>query len=92
MNVKFISYTGCFPTLCHGVLKIEVDGTILEVEDCLISGGGCIFDGYTSTMDVNIGAWEVDFNLFPPLSEQVKNEITALVNKNGAHGCCGGCV
>ena len=78
MSVKFISYTGCFPTLCKGSLKIEVDGTILEVEDCLI-------------MAASIGAWKVDFSLFPPLSEQVKDEITALVNKNVAPVCCGGC-
>lgn len=86
--VRFVSYSGEFPCLCFGVLKIEVDGKVLELENALVSNGAC---GVTDDgEDYWITAkWSVD------LPEQLKpyeKEITALVNENVAWGCCGGCI
>lgn len=86
--VIFVSYSGEFPCLCFGVLKIEVDGKVWELENALVSNGDC---GVTDDgEDYWITAkWSVD------LPEQLKpyeKEITALVNENVAWGCCGGCI
>lgn len=86
--VRFVSYSGEFPCLCFGVLKIEVDGRVWELKDALVSNGDCRItdDGndYLTT-----APWSVD------LPEQLKpyeKKITALVNENVAWGCCGGCL
>lgn len=85
--VRFVSYSGEFPCLCFGVLKIEVDGKVWELENALVSNGACgvADDGAYCTT----APWSVD------LPEQLKpyeKEITALVNENVAWGCCGGCI
>lgn len=85
--VRFVSYGGEYPCLCFGILKIEVDGKLWELEDALVSNGVCgvADDGAYCTT----APWSVD------LLEQLKpyeKEITALVNENVAWGCCGGCL
>lgn len=85
--VRFVAYDGEYPCLCFGILKIEVDGKLCELEDALVSNGVCGVaddDAYCTT-----APWSVD------LPEQLKpyeKEITALVNENVAWGCCGGCI
>lgn len=86
--VRFVSYSGEFPCLCFGVLKIEVDGKAWELENALVSNGACRVtdDGEDYWITAK---WSVD------LPEQLKpyeKEITALVNENVAWGCCGGCI
>lgn len=62
--VRFVSYSGEFPCLCFGVLKIEVDGKAWELEDALVSNGVCgvADDGAYCTT----APWSVD------LPEQLK--------------------
>lgn len=86
--VRFVSYSGEFSCLCFGILKIEVDGKIWELENALVSNGAC---GFTADGNdyLTTAPWSVD------LPEQLKpyeKEITALVNENVAWGCCGGCL
>lgn len=86
--VRFVSYSGEFPCLCFGVLKIEVDGKAWELEDALVSNGAC---GVT---DDGEDYW-ITAKRSVDLPEQLKpyeKEITALVNENVACGCCGGCI
>lgn len=87
-RVKFIDYTGEYPNLCSGELRIEINGEELTLSNVLKSGGTWGFDKDWNDY-VTHGAWEVDLGCYPKLKE-FENEITEVVNKNVPQGCCGG--
>lgn len=87
--VKFISYDGKYPYLCMGILKIEVEGKIYTLENCLSTGGKVWFDDDLCE-HVEEGKWTI-YGL-PNELEEYKSEIEEVVNKNVSWGCCGGCL
>ena len=89
-HVKFISYTGEWPSLCLGTLTLEVNGRVYKLDHVLASGGTCII---TDTHDeTTSGDWLVLKDRLPIEIRQYYEEICLVVNKNVKHGCCGGCV
>lgn len=45
-HVKFVSYTGKYPTLCSGNLTLLIDGENVEfdgIKDRFWESGGCVF-------------------------------------------------
>ena len=89
-RVKFIDYTGEYPNLCRGELRIEINGEELTLSNVLKSGGACWFDKNWNDY-VKHGPWKVDLGCYPELKE-FENEIIEVVNKNVPQGCCGGCI
>lgn len=89
--VKFISYSGRYPNLCSGKLKIEVNNKAYEFDHILCSGGSVSF---TRDWDeiVTSGMWSIDEDKLPKELKGLINEITECVNCNVLKGCCGGCV
>ena len=87
--VEFISYNGCYPNLCSGLLVLSIDGQAVEFPDyCMHSGGSVWFDGDWDE-HVEYGSWSVDV---PEEYEHLKDEIEECVNNNVSWGCCGGCI
>ena len=89
--IKFISYSGRYPSLCMGTLLIEIDGKEYSISDALCSGGSVWFDNGWEE-HVEHGPWSFDSYSFPEELEQFRDEITDLVNESIPHGCCGGCI
>lgn len=87
-TVRFISYDGEYPCLCYGILKIEVDGKIWELENALVSNGSCGVTDDDGAYCIT-APWSADL---PEQLQPYEKEITALVNENVAWGCCGGCI
>lgn len=98
--VKFISYTGKWPSLCMGTLTIEVDGKeyVFNKHDRNWDGppsfwesGGCIYiadeEYCTST-----GDWVFDRKELPEELQPYADEIFELFQDNVENGCCGGCI
>lgn len=102
-RVKFISYSGEYPNLCRGTLKLEIDGveycfhgyndgTNIKNEDGTYkrfwsSGGNC--GDYGSC---EIEEWVIDVSLLPEHLRQYAAEIDVVFNDNVEWGCCGGCL
>lgn len=83
--VEFVSYDGHYPCLCSGTLVLRIDGKIVELKGCLVSGGG-LSEDYEAYQD----EWSIDF--LPEELKPLKDIITDLVNENVEFGCCGGCI
>ena len=92
-NIKFISYSGEYPHLCIGTLKLEINGEEVtfgsekaDYPKFWRSGGG---------LDENCfhyaGTWIIDVNLIPEKYRKYAYEINRVFNKNVEYGCCGGC-
>jgi hypothetical protein len=88
--VEFVSYDGKWPCLCHGILKIKVDGEPYSFEYAMLSGGRICRDEDWD-MWAEEGEWSIDLGEHPEL-EPYKDEITRVVNENVPYGCCGGCI
>lgn len=90
-QIEFVSYTGKYPNLCGGELRVRVEGKERLVDSSLISGGTCYWDSRNLQEILTAGAWSVYFRdeSFTP-EEQAR--IVELVNANVPHGCCGGCM
>ena len=89
--VKFVSYTGSYPTLCSGILKIKVGNKVYELENILWSGGSVSFtEDYEEV--VTYGEWRIFKGRLPAEIQELSEEITECVNRNVSKGCCGGCV
>ena len=67
-RVKFIDYTGRYPNLCRGLLRIEINGEELALSNVLESGGTWGFDEDWNDY-VTHGAWKVDLECYPELKE-----------------------
>lgn len=97
-EVKFISYTGKWPSLCIGVLTLEINGKEYTFgyggmyPSFWHSGGSCGFtDGYRDSY-VNQGEWEIDIEELPEELKCYASEIDEVFNANVEEGCCGGCL
>lgn len=90
-DIKFISYTGEYPSLCYGTLTIEVNNKRYHLEDILISGG-CVTFSDDWEEEVEEGEWTIDIKKLPEELQSLSADIADLVNKNVSWGCCGGCV
>ena len=88
-SVEFVSYDGDYPNLCSGILKLRIDGKVVEFPRyCMVSGGGAYFDDNWDSYIV-YGPWTVKVpEEFAPL----RSEIERVVNENVDKGCCGGCL
>ena len=99
MNIKFVSYTGKWPTLCNGILTLDIDGTLYTFGPMMSdaqyprfwrTGGTCILHRngpcYTEK-----GNWIINKNDLPTELQEYSDYIEYLFNKNVEHGCCGGC-
>lgn len=103
-RVKFISYTGKYPCLCHGLLTLEINGKIYEFGNPYIhksenllgrfweSGGSCDFGNGYSESYINEGEWIIDIKDLPEELRQYASEIDEVFNENVPRGCCGGCL
>lgn len=99
MKIKLISYDGCFPNLCSGVLTLELDGREVKFgnsEGCdynqFWSSGGSVWFSADWSAHVESGKWILqEYNLPDELIEYA-NELIEIFNDNVPYGCCGGCV
>lgn len=106
-HVKFVSYTGKYPCLCSGELKLEIDMNIYTFAPCYRDQvGGCYserpqenkFQSFWSSggwLDDDYcaykGEWVIDVQELPERLRQYAAEIDEVFNKNVEYGCCGGC-
>lgn len=87
-RVEFVSYDGEFPNLCRGTLILKIDGELVNLGQCLRSGGNVWFDDdWREQIDED--EWSVDV---PEEYAHLAKEITDAVNASVEWGCCGGCV
>lgn len=89
--IKFISYSGKWPTLCHGTLIVEKDGKQYSMKNVLISGGSVSFDKDWEAC-IKEGDWSIDRDALAPELQDDWRELESLVNDEIPHGCCGGCI
>lgn len=90
---RFISYSGKWPTLCSGILELEIEGTVYrfgckEKHEKFWSSGGFIAENYS----ISTGEWLIDVGKLPAEIRKYAAEIDHLFNENVPHGCCGGCI
>lgn len=100
-HVKFVSYTGNYPCLCHGTLTLEIDDieytfggsykTPADFQRFWRSGGSVWFDDEWCE-HIESGEWEIDTNDLPKQFRKYAQEIDRVFNENVEYGCCGGCV
>lgn len=92
-HVKFISYTGKYPCLCHGILTLEIDGKKVQFGSDSMSSfwysGGCISSDYGS---VYRNEWVIEVSEIPYEYQKYAKEIDEVFNENVEWGCCGGCI
>ena len=103
-HVKFVSYTGQYPTLCHGVLTLNIDGVeerfgydpfnmgiSVGNYDCFWESGGDNYfvDGIGYSEK---GDWKIFPNSLPDKYKKYAFEIEEVFNANVPKGCCGGCL
>ena len=102
-NVKFISYTGKYPSLCMGILTLEIDGKQYQFGNVWpqkeeifprfwLTGGDCGFKNNYTQSYVNEGEWQIDYTEIPEQLRKYAREIDEIFNLNVPYGCCGGCL
>ena len=87
--IEFISYSGGFPNLCRGELKLRINGEERIFPPGSLKSGGETgpdedWDGWIAS-----GRWQIDL---PEDLEQMRDEIEEVINNNIPEGCCGGCI
>lgn len=91
MSLKFISYSGDYPSLCYGTLIVELNGQQYELKNKLCSGGSVKADENWN-FEVTQGPWRIDRDDLPEELKSHYYELKELVNDNIQQGCCGGCI
>ena len=93
MSVKFISYTGSYPTLCTGHLTIEVNGKRYVLNQVISPDekATCYYDHKTRDIVHAYGGWKVNADRLSEELRQFACEIQELANANIEPPCCGGC-
>lgn len=88
--IEFISYSGKYPHLCCGCLRLMINNEEVIFDNILASGGYCGIDGdYEEYVEQD--EWYVnDGNLGE--YEKYRSEILDIINENVEFGCCGGCL
>ena len=102
-HVKFVSYTGKWPSRCIGTLTLEIDGqkyTFGQSKPLFSSDKGPFAD-FTSFWEsggecplygeITQEEWKIDYNLIPEQFKKYASEIDKVFNDNVEWGCCGGC-
>lgn len=104
-DVKFVSYTGKWPSLCHGVLTLEISGKIRTFGPKgpfghrLPDGSEPEFPEFWHSggecgmppQGITCGDWKIDVSELPEELRRYAEQIDAAFNRNVEHGCCGGC-
>lgn len=90
-EIKFIDYTGKYPSLCFGHLIIEFNGERMDLGSILISHGS-IHNPDTGDYEAMEGDWDISEESLPEKLRPFCEDIVRLVNDNVEHGCCGGCI
>lgn len=104
-HVGFVSYTGKWPSLCHGVLTLKIDGqdhtfgTKGMFAAKLPDGSEPEFETFWRTggacpmppEELKLSDWKIDVSALPEQFRKYAEEIDAVMNSNIEHGCCGGC-
>ena len=98
--IKFISYDGEWPNLCHGMLTVDIDGEIHKFHYLFYneddphlhrpfwtSGGSCGYDPFY----IDAKPWEL-FTYNDDFSKEMYEELLEVFNENVPFGCCGGCI
>ena len=105
-HVRFIEYTGKYPSLCMGVLVLEINGQRYYFGNELYgkykdkklfpqfwsSGGSCGFRNNYSDSYVEHDDWRIDTDELPTEFFDYAEEIDEVFNENVPYGCCGGCL
>ena len=102
-NVKFISYTGRYPSLCMGILTLEINGKQYQFGDTYprtekmfprfwATGGYCGFENNYVDSYIKKDEWQIDYEQLPEQLRQYAREINEIFNLNVPYGCCGGCL
>ena len=104
-NVRFVSYTGQNPTLCCGILTVEIQGKTVKFGHAANTFNFTTgtykdnnFDYFWYTNGCNKDkspvrtAWMVNCKLLPKKYQKFCSELHTLINRNIPYGCCGGCV
>ena len=102
MEIKFVSYTGKYPCLCHGVLTLNIDGkdttfgcsydVKTDYDSFWASGGSCGFTNNYSDSFVVTEPWEIEKEYLPDFLKEHSDELIEIFNENVEYGCCGGCL
>ena len=98
-EIKFVSYDGAFPCLCHGTLVLEIDGKTVKFgpnEDCdypeFWDTGGRIGRNGNWQMWAEHGPWKARFPQDTEFSENDRQRLLEVFQDNVPEGCCGGCI
>ncbi len=99
MNIEFVEYTGGWPALCCGELKLKIDGKPVtfgsgdsDYPRFWTTGGSCGFNGDYEEEYVFQGPWKILEHRLPKKFRSHAQELIDLFNKNVPEGCCGGCI
>lgn len=96
-HVEFVSYSGKYPSLCHGICVLRIDGDEYsfgwgaDYPKFWNSGGRVSFDGKGNPV-IRRGEWIIDLMRIPEDFRVYTCEIDDVFNDNVPRGCCGGCV
>lgn len=98
-HIRFVRYTGKFPSLCAGILKLVIDGETVTFGPST-SVEKPMYDrfwrsgGYTNwaTNEVVERGWCVCADELPEQYRAYADEIQEVMDTNIPHGCCGGCL
>jgi hypothetical protein len=90
MDIK-IEYSGVYPCLCMGRLKVTIDDKVWDFGQYCLSSGGTIKRDENWYMWAESGPWEVSEwpDNFP---EDLKEPVLQAINEEIPWGCCGGCI
>lgn len=103
-HVKFIDYTGKWPSRCYGTLTLEIDGkryTFGQTKPLFSSDKKPLadFEPFWETGgncpihgEVTHGEWKIDYEGIPDQFKKYAAEIDEVFNHNVEWGCCGGCL
>lgn len=92
-KIKFIDYTGRWPTLCFGVLTYSVDDVEFKVSSPYTSGGSVSFSDDYSESHIAHSEWqECENEDLQHLSKEEREELLRQFNLVVDYGCCGGCI
>lgn len=98
-HITFVSYTGAWPSLCSGILTLNIDGETVTFGP-YTSVEKPMYDrfwrsgGYTNwaTEEVVESGWCVCADELPEQYRAYADEIQEVMDANIQHGCCGGCI
>ena len=92
-NVKIVSYSGCYPNYCSGILVVDVDGKTYEFEQFAVRSEGSVWFDNSWTEHIDYGPLKVADDKFPDgFPEECKSKLNELLSTELEHGCCGGCI